>query len=191
MNSELTFEDYQQLAAVYDLLSNLWLEEIDLELLNALASIELKTAIKTLGGTIPDKIDEDTVDELAVDYCQLLIGPKNCVSPIQSDWQNQTLAAETAASIKKYFELLPGFEPRSNLSDHIGVQMQFMGELFQRAADAEDKKLVDAIADQFFQEHLSWTAPFLAEVGTRAKTEFYAGLANLTANFLNLEPSEY
>lgn len=191
MDTELTFDDYRQLAAVYDLLGRLWLTEIELELLQALASDELKSAVEHLGGNVPETIDEETVEELAVDYCQVLIGPKDHVSPLQSVWEKQLLQSDAASSMQRFVEYLPGFEPNGSMLDHIGVQMQFMGELFQRAADAEDSDLVENFAEDFFQKHLKWAGPFLAAVAEKAETEFYAGLANLTANFLNLEPSEY
>ena len=191
MITELNFEDYSQLAGVYALLGRLWLEEVDLELLGALAEDDLKMAIEKLGGNVPGEINENTVEELAVDYCQLLIGPGEHVSPVQSVWQNQKLQDEPASSMRKYFECLPGFEPDLNIPDHLGVQLQFMGELFQRAADEEDRELVNEIAIEFFDKHLSWTAPFFAAVSEKAQTDFYRGLANLTANFLNLTPEEY
>ena len=186
----LTFDDYRQLSAVYDLLGRLWLEELDLDLLTALASEELKPAIEHLGGSVPDSIDEDTVEELAVDYCQLLIGPQGHVSPLQSVWQNRTLQSESAVSMRKFFEYLPGFDVEEQMDDHIGIQLQYMGELFERAANAEDRDLVEQFAEDFFEKHLKWASPFFAAVAEKAETEFYAGLANLTANFLNLEPSE-
>ena len=191
MNTELTFEDFSQLAGVYALLGRLWLEELDAELLTALAEDDLKEAFENLGGTIPDDINEATVETLAVDYCQLLIGPGEHVSPVQSVWLNQKLQDEPSSSMVNYFTCLPGFEPSVNIPDHIGVQLQFMGELFQRAADEQDQELVNEIAEDFFEKHLSWPAPFFAAVSEKAQTEFYAGLANLTANFLNLSPEEY
>ncbi len=191
MNSELTFEDFSQLAGVYQLLGRLWLEELDLPLLTALTEDEMKDAIQQLGGTVPEQANEETVEELAVDYCQLLIGPGAHISPVQSVWENQKLQDEPASSMKQYLSYLPGFEPETNIADHIGVQLQFMGELFQRAADSEDRELVTEIAENFFETHLSWTAPFFAAVADKAQTEFYAGLANLTANFLNLKLEEY
>ena len=191
MDSELNFDDYQQLAGVYELLGRLWLEELDLGLLQALATEEMKMAIENLGGNVPDEIDDETVENLAVDYCQLLIGPKNHVSPLQSVWEKQLLQSEAASSMQKFVSYLPGFQPQGSMLDHIGVQLQFMGELFERAAAAKDHELVEKFAEDFFQKHLKWTAPFLAAVAEKAETDFYAGLANLTANFLNLEPSEY
>ena len=191
MNTELTYDDFNQLAAVYSLLGRLWLEELDLPLLEALSEDGLKQAFEALGGTIPENVDAQTVEALAVDYCQLVIGPKGHVSPVQSVWENQKLQDEAAGSMSQYMKCVPGFEPSSNLLDHIGVQLQLMGELFQRAVDEQQRELVDDIANDFFEKHLSWPAPFFAAVAEKAQTEFYGGLANLTANFLNLTPEEY
>lgn len=191
VDNELNFDDYHQLAGVYELLGRLWLEELDLGLLQALATDEMKAAVENLGGNVPDTVDEETVEQLAVDYCQLLIGPKDQISPLQSVWEKQLLQSEAASSMQNFVGYLPGFQANGSLLDHIGVQLQFMGELFERAAAAKDHDLVEKFAEDFFQKHLKWTAPFLAAVAEKADTDFYAGLSNLTANFLNLEPSEY
>ena len=191
MPTNLNSTDYGQLAAVYDLLSRLWIEEVDLDLLKALTTEEMKAGIENLGGKLPEKVDQEMVDELAVDYCQLLIGPQGHISPIQSVWESRSLDSEAASSMRKFIELLPEFEPCGNMPDHIAVQLQFMGEIFNVAAEDNDSELVDQIADKFFKKHLSWSRPFLDAVAEKANTEFYIGLANLTANFLHLEPNEY
>ncbi|MEM9411742.1 MAG: molecular chaperone TorD family protein [Planctomycetota bacterium] len=188
--AEMTFEDYEQLSSVYHLLSMLWLKEPDQQLLTALSADELKSVIESLGGNVPEEITSEIVEELAIDYCQILIGPQGQVSPIQSVWEQGELQSQASSSMREFFELLPGFEPQNSIPDHFGVQLQFMSELFHAAAEYEDHDLVTQNADEFYQMHLQWAAPFFAAVAEKANTHFYAGLANLTANFLNLAPGE-
>ena len=103
---ELEAAERQQLAAVYELLGHLWGREADRSLLQTLAEPTMKTAWEALGGYSPTEIDEALIEELAVDYCQLLVGPKNHVAPIQSVWEDQTLQSQAVSSMKKYLSLI-------------------------------------------------------------------------------------
>ena len=185
--NQLTSESCIRLASVYQLLSLLWGKEVTLDLLQQLNEPDLRDAIVNLGGSVPSEVSEPIVEELAIDYCQLLIGPKNHLPPVESVWVDGQFQAETAGSVTRYYELLPGFRANANSSmpDHIGTELQFMGELFQYAAVQENSEAYTSIADQFYEKHLGWTANFLQQVHAQAQTDFYRALAHVTQLFLN------
>ncbi len=183
-DTEIDRSGLEQLAAVYGLLAHLWIKEVDQPMLDALNDPQLKSVFESLGGHVPTDNSPAVVEQLAVDYCQLLIGPKGHISPIQSIWEKGQFETASAASMQKYFELLPGYRPPTSIKDHIGNQFDFLGELFARAATGDHPETFTRIATLFFEEHMEWTHPFFDKVESQAETDFYRGLARLTRNFL-------
>ena len=189
ISNELNAEGYQQLSAVFGLLSNLWTREMTLDQLQAINEPALKDALTKLGGYVPTEINADTIEELALDYCQLLVGPKGHLSPVQSVWEDNQLGGAASSSVLKFAELLPGFTIESSLPDHLGNQLRFMSELFSRATVAKFPETYASIAQQFYDQHLRWCQPLLQQTEKKARTEFYRGLSKMTAGFLlTLEP---
>lgn len=185
MNSE----NLLRLASLYGLLTRFWSHEIDLELLTSLNDPSMRSAIDTLGGSVPPATEE-TVEALAVDFCQLMIGPKDHAPPVQSVWQEQKFQGKSVASMNNYIEAVPGFEPQVAIVDHIAVQFQFMSELLLAASSQEHTESHLAIASGFLNDHLSWTSPFLDRIQARAQTDFYRDLASMTQEFLGAELDE-
>lgn len=189
-NQNMSPEDYLQLSSVYSLLSRLWLREVDLPLLTALNEADMRDAYLNMGGKLPDGISENVVEDLAVDYCQLLVGPKYHISPVQSVWQENKLQGSAASSMSRYFEAIPNFESPSSIVDHVGVQLAFIAELFLQASLSENPDAYEEIASQFFVDHVAWTTPFFDKVQNQATTDFYKGLAHISREFLAFEPEE-
>ncbi len=186
MTEQMTPEDYLQLSSVYALLSRLWVKEVDLELLTALNEPDMRAAYKHMGGYLP-QATEAVIEELAVDYCQLLVGPKNHVPPIQSIWEDKKFQGNATVSMGRYFEVLPTFDPPTAIVDHIGVQLAFVAELIIQASAAEEREAYDDIATRFYADHFAWTGPFFEQVIQKAETKFYKGLATISADFLAME----
>jgi len=185
LSAPLTSAACLQLSSVYNLLSQLWSSEVTLEQLQTLNEPDLRGAIEHLGGNVPLDISAETVETLAVDYCQLLIGPKNHLPPVESIWVEGQFQSTTASSVKQYYDLLPGFSPAVTIPDHIGAQLEFMAQLFQHAAMKDNPEAYTETADRFFEKHLGWTNNFLRQVHEKATTDFYQGLARITQFFLN------
>lgn len=167
-----------ELASVAQLIGQLWLREINQTTLDAMGTKPFRETYEELGGFIPEP-NESLMDELAVEYCVLLIGPKGQLSPVQSVWQSNQFQSETSSSMKQYFELLPNYEPGSSLPDHIGVQLDFLSHLLRQSDEATDE-----IVRQFVQSHLQWSSVFLAQVQQR-ESKFYQGLARVTDGLIN------
>ena len=87
------YEDAIALGHCGVLLGSCWMKEMTHESLSALGgdgSPELKDALEKLVWEIPEPTDSDArngvIEELAIDYCRLLIGPKGHLSPVESVW---------------------------------------------------------------------------------------------------------
>lgn len=171
-----------QLCTALEFIGGLWLHEIDSETLANLNGGPIRSAYEDLGGFVPVTSDLKTVEELAVDFCQLLIGPKNQVSPVQSVWEDRQFQGDSVDSIREFFKLLPNYHPRSNLVDHLGVELDFVGKLML-ALDGDSRR--DQIVRQFYCQHLRWCTPFLERVKLQARTDFYRGLATVTGELLD------
>lgn len=170
------------LGEICGLLGRLWLREVDVATLEAMNGPDFRGLYESLGGFVPTDIAadwEELVEELAIEYCELLIGPKGHVSPVQSVWAKDQLQSETSASMNRFFELVPGYQAQSSLADHVGVQLDFAGVLLQIEDEA-----VDGIISVFAQQHLDWMNKFLEHVESKTDSEFYLGLARVTRSLI-------
>lgn len=121
------------IGSVAKLLGELWLREVTLSRLHQLhADASIGDSLKSLGLELPhltaDAIDEK-IEDLAIDYCQLLIGPKGHISPVQSVWVAEQFQSTSVDAMKSFFELLPGYQPPGSFHDHVGVQLDFAGSM--------------------------------------------------------------
>jgi TorA maturation chaperone TorD len=164
-----------ELANIVELVGRLWLREISLPTLEAMSSPEFQDPFVELGGFVPNQIDNETIEELAIQYCELLVGPRGHISPVQSVWSTNQFQSESAASMNRFFDLVPGYEPESNLSDHIGVQLDFLSVLLHQT-----EKQANEVIALYVSQHLQWTDRFLNKVISRESSEFYQGLAIVT-----------
>lgn len=178
----------QALAGVLDLLARLWARELDQNELTQFAHSEMAMHWQALGGWLPhstDEIDEKLIDELAVDYCQLLVGPQHQIPPVQSVWSLGSYGSELAQSMQQFVDAMPEFMPCCPIVDHFAVQLQYAASLFSVDRSSLDRNAIeklDALTERFLQTHLQWPARFLEIVEQAAQTMFYQGLARVTRN---------
>ena len=168
------------LGEISGLLGRLWLREVDSATLQAIASPSFRDLYDSLGGFVVEDFDSQSIEKLAVEYCELLIGPKGHISPVQSVWADNQLQSGTSASMNRFFELVPGYDAQSNLSDHLGVQLDFAGVLLQSEEEA-----AQGILKLFAQQHLNWAYNFLDKVETQTDSDFYLGLARVTRSMID------
>ena len=180
----MTSTDLNEFAAMsssFALLSRLWLQEVDAALLHQLQTPKLKASFESLGGHVPSDPDLQTLDGLAVEYCQLLVGPRDHMCPVQSVWEEQMFQSDSVASMQSFFELLPGYQPPSTLVDHIGVQLDFVSKLM--LVDSETTEL-NRVLRRFSASHFRWTDEFFDRIEKTTTSQFYLGLARITRNLL-------
>jgi TorA maturation chaperone TorD len=82
--------------------------------------------------------------------------------------------------MNRFFDLIPGYQPESNLSDHIGVQLDFLSTILRQP----DEVAASEVTGLFAREHLQWTLMFVDKVEAQSDSEFYRGLAKVTRNLV-------
>ncbi len=172
------------------LLGSCWMKEMTHESLSALsgdASSELKEALKKLEWEVPVPTDSEArdgvIEKLAIDYCRLLIGPKGHLSPVESVWATDQFQSETVSAMQGFFDLLPGYHPPISLHDHIGVQLDFAGNLLVAAGNSEEPEAFDPLV-AFSGSRLGWIDGLLRGINSLAQTDFYRGLATATGRWV-------
>lgn len=181
-------------SGLYRLLARLWLREVDRDLARELRSPPLCDAFVEAGGTLPVDDREQTLEELAIDFCQLLLGPTNHLPPYQSVWETGQFQGATTASMKQFIDVV-GYDlrvlPKGMMLDHLGVQLDLMGHLLRQCAigqsEPEDLNSLSELAHAFFTSHLQWPTDLLDVAARRATTEFYRSVVLLTHRFLKSE----
>jgi TorA maturation chaperone TorD len=179
-------------SGVYQLLSRLWLREADSELVQFLRSSPIRPLFVQAGGVVPED-DENVIDELAIDYCQLFLGPADHLPPYQSVWQTGQFQSQTSAAMQEFIDLVP-FELEAQaenvMPDHLGLQLEIMSGILNRIATAghgTDREVMMEVARIFFDRHLTWSHQLLRAVVDRAGSDFYRSVARLTDEFLRSE----
>ncbi|CAM3787868.1 TorD/DmsD family molecular chaperone [Parendozoicomonas haliclonae] len=130
---------------------------------------------------------------LAMDYADLFVGPDALkAAPWGSVYLNeeQSTFGETTLAVRKFFrehgmEIETGErEP----DDHIGLMFAFIAWLGEQGLEQEEHEPLQPYfcsLRTFLEDHLMTWAPRLCElVEQQAETEFYQGLAQLTAGVL-------
>ena len=175
--------NFQEAAGLLNLLASLWGQEVDAATLKAMMQPAFSEAWKESGGKLPSQISAELLADLQVDYCQLLIGPKNHVPPVQSIWDQARFQGDATASMKKYIELLDGFQPCVGFVDHVAVQLQYASALMSLSHQSR-RKLMQGLATAFARDHLQWSLPFFNRVEQQAQTGFYQSVARVSRQFL-------
>ena len=179
-------ENAAAVSGMFSLLSRIWLREIDDEFCQQFGDSDLRLSFEAAGGAVPEPTE---LEALATEYCQLFIGPKNHLPPLQSVWAQGTLQSEITGSTRSFAEALQMNLRGSDvtMADHLGVQFSIASRAYGMLAEEQDLKepanpIVELIAE-FQSRHLSWPAPLLAAVEERAG-EFYRSTARMTGTFL-------
>ena len=183
-SSKEQLEDLAAASGVYALLARLWMREVDHDLIQLLDGTELGDAFRAAGGTIP-RVAE--LDELATEYCRLLIGPRNHLPPLQSVWARGELQSEITTSVQDFaqavnYQTEPG--QATTMLDHLAVQLEIMAIATRLLAGDSQHDDGIALAREFFRRHLSWPQPLLAAISAGARHAFFDSAARMTADFL-------
>jgi TorA maturation chaperone TorD len=217
MSNEITESDVQDpealaRAGMYGLLARCFARELDPPTLKRLNSEPLRTLLKASGCIPPESTSADTLEELAIDFCQIFLGPSGHCPPYQSVWLQGTFQGELVDSMNGYRELLSPqafvavnpddsdarVESESSdvdhawpnlAADHAAVQLDLMSRFYSAIAvcqETQSRELVSLPA-QYFETHLRWIIDYTAVAYQRSATEFYRTFFKLTAAFLSTE----
>ncbi len=205
--SEAISQDLQQIAVLHD-------KEIDKTLIDALREVNFpynlglvlssevgneETGLykpqhffKTVLQELPENIDQETLDRLAVDYADIYLNHGLHASPFESVWldEDNLLQQEPMFQIREWYKRY-GLETenwRIRSDDHLVLQLQFIATLLAPESPVSDKfslqqRLHDATT--FMDEHLLlWVSDFCNLVSQRCSTDFYASAMVLTNAYI-------
>ena len=174
-------------AGLYELYARLLLNEVDVEMLSLFHGPEWSICFRELGISIPPE-NAISIETLAVDYCNVFIGPKDFCPPYQSVWEVGHLQSEVVASMNDYLEVVSPVTTQ-NIKDHAGLQFEMMSQIlrYESMPDAEPSTLSEA----FFHEHIRWTERMFSLGTELAETEFYRGFLASAEVFIDSEKSNY
>jgi TorA maturation chaperone TorD len=196
-------------STIYGLLAVIYRGEVTSDLLHQVKDPRFLGVFTDLGvegiEAFLQSSEEKLIEDLAVEYARLFLGPGNHISPHESvhhqredgDWG--TLWGATTVEVKKFIEAT-GLEYESDykgMPDHISVEFEFMATLARREAQAwaeSDETVARRYMDvqrKFLAEHLiHWIPSFCEKVVKEAELPFYRAFAELTQSFIQYEKEE-
>jgi TorA maturation chaperone TorD len=137
---------------------------------------------------IPVALDAASLDRLAADYADIYLTNGLRASPCESVWLDedglvmQGPMFDVRAFYSRHGLAVPDWRRRSD--DHLVHQLQFLAYLLAPDEGQEGADLTE-VAHFLDQHPLLWIDRFAERVAARCETRFYAGLALLTAAYLD------
>ncbi len=136
------------------------------------------------------------MEELAIEYARLFVGPGTHLPPYESVYVDERLASRTTDEVAHFIEghgfaYRPGYH---DMPDHLGVELEFVQGLAREEAEAWKRgDLATAgerveTQDQFIAAHLlRWLPAFCADVVENARLPFYREFAGFLGDFISHE----
>lgn len=186
-------------SSIYGLLSRIYSKEPSQEFLRSFRAPAFLRLLKELdielGEDFKNRPLEKLVDELAIEYTQLFIGPGRHIYPYESAYRDgkEGVSSNTAIQIKNIIES-SGLQYRSDFRDnfdHISIELEFMEKITGEEAKAWKKKNrkraieFQKFKKRFVDEHLSkWVPEFSDRVIKETTLSFYREMAKLTKEYI-------
>jgi len=187
-------------SSLYGFLASVYRTEPAERLLREIRKDSFKDALKAVGVDLGESLEggsvKKLVDDLAVEYARLFIGPGNHVAPYAAVYlggEGASLWGPETAWVKEFIEAA-GFDYRSDyhdLPDHVAVELEFMQEITANesaALESKDWKRAEKlrrIEEEFVTTHMAkWVPEFCRQVQDRAEFPFYKAIACLTEDFI-------
>ncbi len=199
----------KQRSSIYGLFALIYRSEINKPLLQHLKNPDFQAVLSGMGAELGDDFltipEDDLLENLAVEYTRLFLGPGKHISPHESlhharddgDW-GQFWGADTVA-VKKFIEG-SGLEytaEYTGLPDHISTELEFMQKVVAREAQAreenneEDVQCCLAIEKSFLEDHLlKWVPGFCDKIIAEAELSFYGEFARISRQYLEFDREE-
>lgn len=194
---------------VYGLLAAVFRQEPGVALIRKLRAPPLWGVFSDLGVDLGELFfttpESQLVEILAQEFTRLFIGPSSHISAHESifaDMDNgvSALWGESTVAVKSFIEATGlDYNPEFNgVPDHVSVELEFMQRMTEweadkwRQQDRENAKYCLEVQRMFLDQHLSiWLPQFCDVVIKQADIRFYAGVAELTKNFLEFEQDSF
>lgn len=137
---------------------------------------------------IPTELCQETLDRLASDYADIYLTHSLRASPYESVWLDDENLAMQAPMFavrdwyRRYGIAVEDWRKRSD--DHLVHELRFLSHLLVGDEQSDSAPLEDAA--RFMDEHpLRWIDGFASRVAGRCQFRLYAGVALLTAAYLD------
>ncbi len=152
-----------------------------------------------LGGEFPHRPEDELLEELAVEYTRLFLGPGKHVQPYAAIYlggAGASLCGPTTVWARDFMERA-GFTlapEHRGLPDHVSVEFEFMAGMAGREARAMEGADLEAAAEcrliqkAFLHNHLGrWLPEFCGRAAEHAELTFYREMARLAGRFVDSE----
>ncbi|MBI5492641.1 MAG: molecular chaperone TorD family protein [Deltaproteobacteria bacterium] len=190
-------------ARLYLLLAAIFRAEPSAGLLEILKSNDVAAVLSGLGADLTGALDHPggsgaLLEALAEEYAALFVLPGG-VSPYESVRIKGLLCQDPEWKAREFYQMcgVTAREDSNTLSDHIGVELGFMGFIAGKEASAwesgdKDGALRDrGLQREFFDGHIgNWVFKFLDDLDKFAFHPFYREASRLTRIFLEIEKED-
>ncbi len=191
---------------IYGFLGGIYRQELLPVLLSQIRTPQFRGVLSDLGANLGDEFfslkDEDIIEDLAVEYTRLFMGPGKHIPPYESihherndgDWGR--LWGASTVEVQKFIETagLKYKDDFKELPDHICVELEFMQKVIKKERDAWENGDGDRalyclkMEKMFIDDHLiKWVPRFCSKVVSEAELPFYREMAKITGNFIEFE----
>lgn len=183
---------------LYALSSRLLAAEIDAPLYRQLCSpaVEAPLAAHGLGLVEPELRalgEAQALEELAVEYCRLFIGPLPVCVPFESSQREDALLGGRPRRKLEDFMTRHGFElePQAAVAsvDHVAVELGMLAHLYGTAADPEAdaatrEGALGAVHELLSDHLLPWGERFFSLLSDQSRWAVYRAVGALTSKLL-------
>ena len=190
---------------IYRLLTTVFRKKPSEAFINELRGSRLSGAFSDIDVELGEKFysdpESELVEEMAVEFSRLFIGPGRHISAHESifaeiDGDSGGLWGKATVAVKKFIETTGlNFEPKfTGLPDHVSVELEFMQKLSEWEAnkwmqeDRNSAEYCQSVQRMFLEQHLlCWLPQFCDAVMAQAEMPFYRAMAELTKNYMEFE----
>ncbi|MCU7873795.1 MAG: molecular chaperone TorD family protein [Candidatus Thiodiazotropha sp. (ex Lucinoma borealis)] len=205
INWEELADNAKSRSDIYGLMSTVFREEPSRGLIKEMRSPRLSETFTGLGVELGERFytepESKVVEELAIEYTRLFIGPGPHISAHESifsemDGDTGGLWGVKTVAVKKFIETtgLDYGKDFTGLPDHISVELEFMQKLAEWETDMwlqQDRKRAEhclTVQRKFLEQHLfCWVNQFCDAVINQAEIPFYRAMAELSKQYMEFE----
>lgn len=170
-------------AGLYSFFSGVLLREFDRNTLESIGQAEWKSALECLEIECPGS-DDHLIEELAVDYCRIFVGPQGACVPCQSVWEDGQYQSRVIESMSEFLDVVTP-EGECAIRDHAGLQFEMMARMLCFEASRPNESY--GLSEEFFKKHIAWTERMFGKAANIATTDFYRDLLEAGKQFVQSE----
>ncbi len=205
-DTEISAGTARERSGLYGFLAEVFRAEPSRDLLHRIKDPGFAEVLEAAGAHLGEELarqpEEDLLEDLAVEYTRLFLGPGRHVRPYAAtylDGAGASLCGPTTVWVRGFmaragFAFAPGHR---DLPDHVSLEMEFMARMAAREAEAVEAGDASAarqsrrIQSEFLTHLGRWLPRFCGHAAEHAELSFYRELARLTGHFLDSELASF